>query len=72
MAVCDSAHETLTIYPPVTGVHTSRVADVLTNLCADAQDNDPPRLAQVRAVISRHNVMMNDKNCATHGADARH
>jgi predicted O-methyltransferase YrrM len=36
------------------------VADVLGKLFADAEVNDPPRLAQVRAEIGRHNVQMAD------------
>jgi predicted O-methyltransferase YrrM len=41
-------------------LQSPRVAGVLDKLFADAQENDPPRLARVRAEIGRHNVEMSD------------
>jgi predicted O-methyltransferase YrrM len=41
-------------------LQSRRVADVLGKLFADAETNDPPRLARVRAEVGRHNVQMPD------------
>jgi predicted O-methyltransferase YrrM len=41
-------------------LQSRRVADVLGRLFADAERNDPPRLARVRAEVGRHNVQMPD------------
>jgi predicted O-methyltransferase YrrM len=41
-------------------LQSRRVADVLGRLFADAERNDPPRLARMRAEVGRHNVQMPD------------
>jgi predicted O-methyltransferase YrrM len=43
-------------------LRSRRVADVLGKLFADAEKNDPPRLARVRAEVGRHNVQMPDED----------
>jgi predicted O-methyltransferase YrrM len=43
-------------------LQSRRVADVLGKLFADAEKNDPPRLARVRAEVGRHNVQMPDED----------
>jgi predicted O-methyltransferase YrrM len=39
-------------------LQSPRVAGVLDKLFADAKENDPPRLARVKAEVGRHNVEM--------------
>jgi predicted O-methyltransferase YrrM len=43
-------------------LQSQRVADLLDKLFADAEKNDPPRLARVRSEIGRHNVNMPDED----------